>query len=129
MRKFQPGALFKANGRRFVDSQALYNFTAAAHSSSTPRRLAGDQRSRSCRCNRVEGRRSCRSSAARSNEITPEAGAIMKPANRMVDAGLVQVPTGRRSLEACGRCVRLVRLRVRLGPCQEKHAHHHGGPR
>ena len=30
MRKFQPGALFKANGRRFVDSQALYNFTAAA---------------------------------------------------------------------------------------------------
>lgn len=128
MRKFQPGALFKANGRRFVDSQALYNFTAAAHSvEHIPDGYRVTSAAGSCRCNRVEGRPELPQQRGALYEITPEAGASMKALRTAwVDAGLVQVHDAAEAWKpaaaACGSCGSA----CACGPCQEKHGHHHG---
>ena len=129
MRKIQPGAMFKIEGRRFVDSQALYNFTAAAHSVEP---LADGWRVTSaagaCRCTRVEGRPELPHQRGSLYEVAPEDGASMKALRvGWVDAGLVQVQDAadawKSAAAACGSCGSA----CACGPCQTKHhGHDHG---
>lgn len=132
MMKPTPGALFKIDGRRFLDSQAIFNFSAAPHHhvEHTPEGYRLTSAAGSCRCCRVEGRPALSQQLGALYEIAVEEGTSMKALRKAwVDAGLIEVhdAAGAWTPPAAPVCGSSCGAACACGPCKKAHAHEPGG--
>ncbi len=122
----KPGTIYKVGGRRYADSQAVYNL-AGAHEvvplQGGWRVLAGVG---AVRCIRVEGQPRLPNQRGGVYELTAEGGASLKAQRTAwLSQGLVQAGgtfdewPGTAATTACGDCGKA----CACGPCRLRHSH------